>query len=108
MKCDLTSVFVGCCKNFGNLCIVVGMDENATDILVKSLQQVLADDSFKINLPVTIQARRSAEMLLEWCLQNVNDEKLNTFSKGIYNLWLTNLTGPYPGGFEGVRTNPTF
>ena len=61
--------------------MVVGMDKNATDILVKSLQQVLADDSFKINSPVTIQARRSAEMLLEWCLQNVNDEKLNTFSK---------------------------
>ena len=57
------------------------MDENATDILVKSLRQVLADDSFKINSPVTIQAKKSAEMLLEWCLQNASDEKLNSFSK---------------------------
>ena len=35
----------------------------------------LAGDFFKINLPVTIQARRLIEILLEWCLENVNDEK---------------------------------
>ena len=57
------------------------MDENASDILLKSLQQVLANNSFKINSPVTIQARKSAEMLQEWCLLNVNDAKLNAFSK---------------------------
>ena len=48
---------------------------------MKSLQQVLSDNSFKINSSVTIQARKSAEMLLEWCLQNINDCKLNAFSK---------------------------
>jgi len=36
---------------------------------------------FKINVPVTIQARKSAEMLLKWCLRNINDDKLNAFSK---------------------------
>ena len=69
-----------------SLChLYVGIDENATDFLVKSLQQVLADDSFKINSSVTIQARKSAEMLLEWCLQNINDCKLNASLSNLYN-----------------------
>ena len=36
--------------------------------LVKSLQAVLKDKSFKIQTPVTIQTRESAVHLLEWCL----------------------------------------
>ena len=67
---------------------VAGMDKNslsaaapASEILVKALQQILDDDSFKINSPVTVQARKSAEMLLEWCLRNINDDKLNAFGE---------------------------
>ena len=48
---------------------------------MNALQQTLDDESFKINSPVTVQARKSAEVLLEWCLRNKNDDKLNSFSK---------------------------
>lgn len=53
----------------------------ASDILVNALQQTLDDESFKINSPVTVQARKSAEVLLEWCLRNKDDNKLNSFSR---------------------------
>ena len=40
------------------------------------------DESFKINSPVTVQARKiSRGALLEWYLRNKNDDKLNSFSR---------------------------
>ena len=50
-----------------------------SDFLVNALQQTLDDESFKINSPVTALARKSAEVLLEWCLKNRNDDKLMQF-----------------------------
>lgn len=50
-------------------------------MLVKALEQVLADDSFKVNAPPTIQARKSAESLLKWCLKSENSNILNEFTK---------------------------
>ena len=54
---------------------------NPGDVLVEALQQTLDDESFEINTAVTVQVRKSAEILLEWCLTNKNDDKLNAFSK---------------------------
>ena len=44
-----------------------GVNDNAAteNVLVKALKHVLDDDSFKINTPSMIQARKSAESLLD-------------------------------------------
>ena len=69
------------------MCIVVftesGVNDNAAteNVLVKALKHVLDDDSFKINTPSTVQARKSAESLLDWCLNNEMDDKLIEFTK---------------------------
>ena len=46
-----------------------------------ALEQVLADDSFKVKTPSTIEARRCAEKLLQWCLNSENVDLLNEFTK---------------------------
>ena len=48
--------------------------------LVLALQDVLSDDSFKVKAPPTIQSRKSAEQLLEWCLRNENKDRVNAFT----------------------------
>ena len=67
---------------------------NPGDVLVEALQQTLDDESFEINTAVTVQARKSAEILLEWCLTNKNDDKINAFSKQLLqNKWFCLLKG---------------
>jgi len=41
-----------------------------TDLLIKSLEMVMQDDSFKVNSPATIRTRKSAEEFLKWCRNN--------------------------------------
>ena len=50
-------------------------------MLVKVLQLVLEDDSFKINTLSIIQARESAEKMLEWCLSDSNRDSVDIFTK---------------------------
>lgn len=53
---------------------------------------VLNDDSFKINTPSTIQARKSAKSLLDWCLYNEMDGRFINFtivSMILLSNWLT-------------------
>ena len=47
------------------------MEEN---VVITAVRQVLNDDSFKISSPVTVEARKQAERLLEWCLTDDNKE----------------------------------
>ena len=54
------------------------------NVLVRVLQHVLEDESFKIKTPATIQARESAECFLEWCLNEHNRDGLKVFTE-----WLT-------------------
>ena len=49
--------------------------------MIKALEQVLADDSFKIKAPSTIETRRCAEELLGWCLNSDNTDALSNFTK---------------------------
>lgn len=49
--------------------------------LVVTLEQVLSDDSFKIRAPPTIEARESAERLLQWCITNANSALLTEFTE---------------------------
>ena len=51
------------------------------NVLVKAIKHALDDDSFKINIPLMIQARKSAENLLDWCLNNETDDRLIDFTK---------------------------
>ena len=51
-----------------NLTLFLKLDNE--NLLVTALQQVLADDSFKINSSHVIQARKSAESLLRWCMKS--------------------------------------
>ena len=41
----------------------------------------MSDDSFKINAPPTIECRKSAERLLEWCCRKENSDALNKFTQ---------------------------
>ena len=50
---------------------------------MKALHQLLSDDSFKIKTPKTIGARNSAQDLLKWCLDVINNEKLTKFTKAL-------------------------
>ena len=50
-------------------------------MLVRALEQVLMDDSFTVNAPPTIQARKSAESLLQWCQKSENDDVVNEFAR---------------------------
>ena len=54
--------------------------------LVKALEKVLSDDSFKIKVPSTIEARRCAEELLRWCVNNENTSQLNKFTETLKEL----------------------
>ena len=60
----------------------MGIQMEESDVIT-GIRQVLNDDSFKINNPVTIEARRQAERLLEWCLIEANKEKLDSFTEHI-------------------------
>jgi len=51
--------------------------------LVRALRQVLDDNSFKVNAPATIAARKSAGELLNWCLDTKNSEVLHKFTKSL-------------------------
>ena len=57
--------------------IEVQMEESD---VITGIRQVLNNDSFKINNPVTIEARGQAEHLLEWCIIETNKEKLDAFN----------------------------
>ena len=39
-------------------------------MLVMALDQVLADNSFKVNSPKTFEVRKSAESVLRWCMDS--------------------------------------
>ena len=54
------------------------------NVIVRVLQHVLEDESFKIKTPATVQARESAEKFLEWCLNEHNRDSLDVFTE-----WLT-------------------
>ena len=43
--------------------------------------EVLSDDSFKVNAPLTIESRKSSERLLEWCCKKENSDNLNEFTQ---------------------------
>ena len=49
------------------------------------LEEVLSDDSFKVETPSTIDERKCAETLLTWCLDCKNSTLLNEFSKTLTN-----------------------
>ena len=53
------------------------------NVLVKALQQVMDDDSFKINTPAIINTRKSAENLMNWCLTTASLCSLESFNKNI-------------------------
>ena len=56
--------------------------------LVLVLEKVLSqsDDSFKVKTPSTIEARKCAEKLLAWCLDNKNISLVDEFSITLTNL----------------------
>lgn len=58
------------------------MNDNAAteNVLVKALKHVLNDDSFKINTPSMIKARKSGKSLLDWCLYNEMDGRFINFT----------------------------
>ena len=60
--------------------IEVKVEEN---VVIIGVRQVLNDDSFKISSPVTVEARKQAESLLEWYLTDDNKEKLDAFTEQI-------------------------
>ena len=50
-------------------------DNAATEnVSVKELKHILDGDLFKINTPLKIQARKSTETFLDWCLNNEMDD----------------------------------
>ena len=64
--------------------LVTSFSFNLTDHkneLVRALEEVLSDDSFKINAAPTIESRKSSEMLLEWCCKEENSNTLNEFTQ---------------------------
>ena len=89
-------------------------------MLVMALDQVLADDSFKVNSPKTIEARKSAETLLTWCMDSKNKDRLKKFtrqwehslkeviiSSGAKRLWSYNYDKLWRGFFK-LRSAPDF
>ena len=46
----------------------------------KLVLALVSDDSFKVKSPPTIQSRKSAEQLLEWCLRTENKDSVNAFT----------------------------
>ena len=60
-----------------------GHSHSCENELVKSLLQVLSDDSFKVKTTSTIEAKRCAEALLKWCLNSENAGLLNDFTKNL-------------------------
>ena len=58
----------------------LGHSQSHENELVKALEEVLSNDSFKVKAPSTIEARRCAEELLRWCLKNENSGALNKFT----------------------------
>ena len=66
--------------------LIVGTDSEVQveeNVVITGIRQVLNNDSFEINSPVTIEVRRQAESLLEWCLMDDNKEKLHAFTEQI-------------------------
>ena len=64
--------------------MVSSLSFNLTDLkneLVRALEEAMSDDSFKINAPPTIECRKSAERLLEWCCRKENSDALNKFTQ---------------------------
>ena len=60
------------CENNDGSCSIASIGkQNSENLLVTALEQVLVDDSVKVNAPQTVQAkvqaRKSAEILLKWC-----------------------------------------
>ena len=48
--------------------------------LVIALEQLLSDDSFKIKTPSTIEARKSTDELMKWCLNGGNYAAVKKFT----------------------------
>ena len=54
-----------------------------------ALDQVLTDNSFKVNSPKTFEARKSAESVLRWCMDSKNKDGLEEFTRQLeYSLKL--------------------
>ncbi|XP_065917383.1 uncharacterized protein [Dysidea avara] len=51
----------------------------AKDTFVEALRSVLNDDSFKIMSSEAIEARKAAQILLDWCLDAANNSCFTTF-----------------------------
>ena len=69
-----------CEDNDGSCSIASTGKQNSENLLVAALEQVLVDDSFKVNAPQTVQARKSAEFLLKWCRKSENGDTLKEFT----------------------------
>ena len=53
--------------------LIVGIEIKVEEnVVITAVRQVLNDDSFKISSPVTVEARKQAESLLEWSLMYDN------------------------------------
>ena len=65
---------------FGTLIVSFNLTDHKNE-LVRALEEVLSDDSFKINVPPTIESRKSSERLLEWCCKKENSDTLNEFTQ---------------------------
>jgi len=50
--------------------VAIPLVDRHDNVLVKALQQVMDDGSYKINTPAIINTRKCAENLLNWCLTN--------------------------------------
>ena len=48
---------------------------------MRAFDHVLADDSFEINAPRTIQVRKLAESLLQWCMEGENSDIVEDFTR---------------------------
>ena len=66
------------------LCVILSLSgplPGRKNILERALEHVLADDSFKINATQTIQVRKQAESLLQWCVKGGNSDIIEDFTR---------------------------
>ena len=67
---------------------------------MRALEEVLLDDSFKVNAPPTIESRKTAERLLEWCCKKENSDALNGFTQ--------KLSASLEGAITASKTKNSF
>ena len=86
-RCKIISTLGFCMVDEINVeYLVTSFSFNLTDHkneLVRALEEVLSDDSFKINAAPTTESRKSSERLLEWCCkeENSHGNTLNEFTQ---------------------------